>query len=64
MSADIAEGIVWAVEQGADVLNLSFGGPLPDPLTEAAVAYALTQGVAVVASAGNSAVSSPFYPAG
>ncbi|QNE78354.1 type VII secretion-associated serine protease mycosin [Streptomyces finlayi] len=54
----LAEGIRWATDQGADVINLSLGDDSesahPDPSEDAAVQYALAKGVSVVASAGNS----------
>ncbi len=53
----LAEGIRWAVDQGADVINLSLGDDSasahPDPREDAAVRYALRNGAVVVASAGN-----------
>ncbi|WP_436842886.1 type VII secretion-associated serine protease mycosin [Streptomyces venezuelae] len=53
----LAEGIRWAADHGADVINLSLGDDSksahPEPEEDAAVQYALKKGVAVVASAGN-----------
>ncbi|WP_282693662.1 type VII secretion-associated serine protease mycosin [Streptomyces sp. CC208A] len=53
----LAEGIRWAADHGADVINLSLGDDSesahPDPGEDAAVQYALAKGVSVVASAGN-----------
>ncbi|MFF4171443.1 type VII secretion-associated serine protease mycosin [Streptomyces sp. NPDC001744] len=53
----LAEGIRWAADHGADVINLSLGDDSesahPDAGEDAAVQYALAKGVAVVASAGN-----------
>ncbi|BCL31856.1 type VII secretion-associated serine protease mycosin [Streptomyces aurantiacus] len=53
----LAEGIRWAADHGADVINLSLGDDSksahPEPAEDAAVQYALKKGAAVVASAGN-----------
>lgn len=64
---DIAQGIKWAVDNGAEVINLSLGARLPDfPVTLAeAVEYAQSNGVVVVAAAGNEygKYVEGFYPA-
>nr|WP_269205003.1 S8 family serine peptidase [Motilibacter aurantiacus] len=64
-SSDIATGIVWAVDHGAKVLNLSLGSDSSAPVEEAAVRWALEQGAVVVAAMGNDGESgSPTsYPA-
>ncbi|WP_149550606.1 type VII secretion-associated serine protease mycosin [Streptomyces marokkonensis] len=53
----LAEGIRWAADNGADVINLSLGDDSasahPEPGEDEAIQYALRKGVAVVASAGN-----------
>ncbi|MDQ0989915.1 type VII secretion-associated serine protease mycosin [Streptomyces sp. V3I7] len=53
----LAEGIRWAADHGADVINLSLGDDSasahPEPSEDEAVQYALKKNVAVVASAGN-----------
>jgi len=59
----IAAGIVWAVDHGARVINLSLGGPGSTPELEAALAYASHKGAIAVAAAGNSGTTLPFYPA-
>ena len=58
----ITEGIIWATDQGADVINLSLGGDVPDSFLEDACKYAFERGVVLVASAGNDA-GSVLYPA-
>jgi hypothetical protein len=50
---DAAEGVVWAVDHGATVINLSFGGPDPSSVMDTAVKYALGKGVPVVVAIGN-----------
>ena len=53
----LADGIRWAADHGADVINLSLGDDSdsahPEPREDAAVRYALRKGTVVVASAGN-----------
>jgi subtilisin family serine protease len=62
--ADVAFGILWAVRQGAQVINLSLGGTDIDPLLEDAVRQAHSAGVVVVAASGNSGGSGDiYYPA-
>jgi thermitase len=60
--ADVAKGIVWATDQGAQVINLSLGGGSPSETLENAVNYAASRGVALVAAAGNTG-GSILYPA-
>ncbi|MES9609348.1 S8 family serine peptidase [Actinomadura sp. NPDC048032] len=50
----IAQGIRYAVDHGADVVNLSLGRSYPTPRERDAVAYAISRNVVVVAAAGNS----------
>jgi thermitase len=59
----IVEGINWSVNQGADVVNLSLGGPADSSVLRTAVNRAHGQGAVVVAAAGNDGVSEPRYPA-
>lgn len=60
----LSQGIVYAVDHGADVINISFGGPQGSSTMASAVSYALSHGVVVVASAGNSGPGSGIsYPA-
>jgi subtilisin family serine protease len=59
-----ARGIVWAVNNGAQVLNNSWGGLGYGNLVKEAFDYALANGVVVVASAGNSYKDEVRTPAG
>jgi type VII secretion-associated serine protease mycosin len=61
--SDIAQGIVWATDHGAEVINLSLGAPETSDLLGGAVAYATSRGVVVVASAGNDGNGTKNYPA-
>ncbi|AEV17057.1 Serine protease, subtilase [Thermus sp. CCB_US3_UF1] len=60
----VARGIVWAVNNGAQVLNNSWGGLGYGNLVKEAFDYALANGVVVVASAGNSYKDEVRTPAG
>jgi subtilisin family serine protease len=57
--------IVYAVDHGAKIINMSFGGPMSSPAEQSAIAYAAAHGVLLVAAAGNSGQSGnqPSYPA-
>ena len=59
----IANGITWATDNGAKVINMSLGGTAADSTLASAVDYAWSKGVVVVAAAGNNGDSIPFYPA-
>ncbi len=52
--ADIADGIKYAADNGADVINMSLGGDSGDSTLQNACQYAYDNGVVLVASAGNS----------
>ena len=61
----IADGITWAADHGADVINLSLGGP-PGQSSEIehdAIIYAQNKGVVIVAAAGNFGIGILSYPA-
>ncbi|MFS0672227.1 S8 family peptidase [Ornithinibacillus sp. 179-J 7C1 HS] len=61
--ADIADGIIYATDAGAEVINLSLGCNCDTQTLENAVNYAWNRGVVVVAAAGNDGVSTTFEPA-
>jgi thermitase len=59
----IVEGIGWSVDNGADVVNLSFGGPGESSILKTAVNNASASGAVVVAAAGNKGTARRQYPA-
>jgi hypothetical protein len=64
VASDVAEGIIWAADHGARVINVSLGGG-PSPGMQAAMQYANAKRAVVVAAAGNGYQSgnTPTYPA-
>lgn len=61
--ADVTAGVLYAVDAGAQVINLSLGGYNDTQVMRDAVAYATSKGVLVVAAAGNGKTDAPNYPA-
>ncbi len=59
----LAEGLIWAANQGVDVAVISFGLSQPSTVLADAVAYAHDQGVVVCASTGNTGTPGVLYPA-
>lgn len=60
----MASAIYYAVDNGADVINMSIGGSDFSTTMEVAVAYAYKNNVPIVASMGNENTSKVSYPAG
>lgn len=60
---DIAQGITSAVINGADVINLSLGGPGNSYMVNEAINYALLNSVVVVVASGNDSQQKINYPA-
>lgn len=60
---DLAKAIRYAVDNGADVINLSVGGSSPSDAVLNALAYADANGVITVCAAGNNGFDQPTYPA-
>jgi len=60
---DIAEAIIYAVDHGAKVINISFGGPSSSYTVQNAANYAWDHGAVICASAANYNTSTPYYPA-
>jgi subtilisin family serine protease len=59
---NVAAGIRYAADNGADIINISIGSPKHDGVAEA-IEYALNRDVLVVAAAGNDDAEAPTYPA-
>jgi len=63
LHSDVAEGVRWAADAGADVIALSLGGHGRTSTLERAIGDAVDSGAVVVASAGNYGTSEPVFPA-
>jgi thermitase len=61
--ATLVSGINWSVDNGADVVNLSLGGPKPSAGLEQAIKDASARGAVIVAAAGNTGTTWLQYPA-
>ncbi|MCC3355812.1 S8 family peptidase [Bacillus sp. REN16] len=59
---DIARGIIWATDHGADVINLSLGNYQGSKMLKQAVDYAYRHDVVMVAASGNDNSSQPSFP--
>ncbi|WP_414528325.1 S8 family peptidase [Nodularia chucula] len=62
-STSVANGIYYAVNNGANVINLSLGGNFPNSSIENAIQYASSKGTVVVMAAGNNGYPFTGYPA-
>jgi subtilisin family serine protease len=62
-AADIAEGIVWAADHGARVINMSFVMSGSDYGVAAALEHARSKGALIVAAAGNNGSADATFPA-
>ncbi len=61
--SNVAAAIVFAADNGAQVINLSLGGSNPSTVLENAVNYAKSKNVTIIAAAGNSGTEGALYPA-
>jgi len=61
-SANVARGIRWAANSGADIINMSFGGTTNSAM-RASIEYAAGHGKILIAASGNSGRASVSYPA-
>jgi len=61
---DVANGVMWAVDHGAELITMSLGSPYPSRALEHALRYAVDNKVIVFCAAGNSGNSTDInYPA-
>lgn len=58
------EGVIYAAENGADVINMSWGSPRFSITGEEVVRFAREQGAVLIAASGNDGNQTVFYPAG
>lgn len=62
-SSDVIKAIYHAVDNGADIINMSLGSYYYSWLNQEAIEYAHDAGVVIIAAAGNDATDDPWYPA-
>lgn len=61
--ADIVDAVYFAVNNGVQIINMSYGFVTsPSASEEEAIDYAVSQGIAIICSAGNESTSEPHYP--
>ncbi|MEM7533818.1 MAG: S8 family peptidase [Chloroflexota bacterium] len=61
--SNISEGILYATDRGAQVINLSLGGQFPPEVLAKAVAYASENNVLMIGAGGNTGFETIIYPA-
>ncbi|MEM9723712.1 MAG: S8 family serine peptidase, partial [Bacteroidota bacterium] len=60
----LARSVTWAIDQGADILNFSFGGESPNGRSLVqAIRLAVDNGIVMIGAAGNEDSEAPQYPA-
>ena len=62
-SSFAAKGVIYAADNGADVISMSFGYSYPVPVLQEALNYARAKGVVLVASSGNDGIEQVNFPA-
>ncbi len=61
--SDVLDGVIFAADSGARVLNFSIGGYAYSQILADAIEYAHSKGAVLLAAAGNDGSSDPIYPA-
>ena len=61
--ANISAAIIYAADNGANIINMSLAGPTYSQIMADAIAYAISRGVIVIAAAGNQGREGAYYPA-
>lgn len=59
----VAQGIIWATDNGAQVINLSLGNYMASEFLHDAIKYAYDRDVVIIAASGNDNTIDPGYPA-
>ncbi len=62
VSSDIAQGVAYAVEHGCHVINASLGGPTFSNAMFQVLAEAQSEGVVLIAAAGNEGLDNDVFP--
>jgi subtilisin family serine protease len=61
---DVAKGVVWAADNGADIITMSLGSPMKVQQVRKAIQYAASKGIPTFVAAGNAGnTKEVFYPA-
>lgn len=61
---DIARAIIYAAENGARIINCSFGDRTPSRMMHSAIQYAIGRGCIIIAASGNGTGGQPHFPSG
>lgn len=61
---DVAKGIIWATDNGADIITMSLGSPMKVQQVRKSIQYAESKGIPTFVAAGNAGNTKEiFYPA-
>ncbi len=61
---DVARAVLYAINNGVRVINMSFGDVVVSRFLKDVIEYAYSEGVVIIASAGNSGTDVTHYPSG